>query len=43
MEAFAARNGCRLTVEEAGEHWFPTPEQRAVVDRWQRACVADLE
>lgn len=43
VEAFAARNGCRLTVEEAGEHWFHTPEQLAVVDRWQRACLADLE
>ena len=40
---FAARNGCRLTVEETGEHWFHTPEQLAVVDRWQRACLADLE
>ena len=43
VEAFAARNGCRLTVEEAGEHWFHTPEQLAVVDRWQRACLADQE
>ena len=43
VEAFAARNGCRLTVEEAGEHWFHTPEQLAVVDRWQRACLAGLE
>ena len=42
MEAFAARNSCRLTVEEAGEHWFHTPEQLAAVDRWQRACLKDL-
>ncbi len=42
VEAFAARNGCRLTVEEAGEHWFHTPQQLAAVDRWQRACLADL-
>ena len=42
VEAFAARNGCRLTVEAAGEHWFHTPQQLAAVDRWQRACLADL-
>ena len=42
VEAFAVRNGCRLTVETAGEHWFHTPEQLAAVDRWQRACLADL-
>ena len=42
VEAFATRNGCRLTVEEAGEHWFHTPQQLAAVDRWQRACLADL-
>ena len=42
MEAFAARNGCRLTVETSGEHRFHTPEQLAAVDRWQRAALADL-
>ena len=35
VEAFAARNGCRLTVEEAGEHWFHTPEQLAVLRKWE--------
>ena len=42
VEAFAARNDCRLTVETSGEHRFHTPEQLAAVDRWQRAALADL-
>ena len=42
VEAFAARNSCRLTVEEAGEHWFHTPEQLAAVDRWQRESLRAL-
>ena len=42
VEAFAARNGCRLTVEEAGEHWFHTQEQLAAADRWQRESLRAL-
>lgn len=33
-ENFAARFHCGLTVMEDGEHWFHTPEQLAVLDRW---------
>ena len=40
---FAEKSGAALTVMPGGEHWFHTPEQLAVVDRWQRACLADLE
>ena len=28
------RNGCRLTVEEAGEHWFHTEEQLQFLNAW---------
>ena len=42
VEAFAARNGCRLTVETAGEHWFHTQEQLAAADRWQRESLLAL-
>ena len=34
VDDFAARFHCRLTVMEEGEHWFHTPEQLAVLDRW---------
>ncbi len=34
VDDFAARFHCRLTVMEDGEHWFHTPEQLAVLDRW---------
>ena len=33
-EAFAARPGRTLTVMEDGEHWFHTPKQLAVLERW---------
>ncbi|MDO5846028.1 MAG: alpha/beta hydrolase [Methanocorpusculum sp.] len=32
--AFAERFGCGLTIMEDGEHWFHTPEQIAVLNRW---------
>ena len=32
---FGSKPACvRLTVMEEGEHWFHTPEQLAVLDRW---------
>ena len=34
VEAFVKRNRCLLTVVPEGEHWFHTPEQLAVRDRW---------
>jgi uncharacterized protein len=33
-EAFSQRFGCHLTIAENSEHWFHTPEQLAVLDRW---------
>ena len=43
MEDFAARFGWSLTVMEEGEHWFHTPEQLAVLDRWTREQIAVTE
>ncbi|MDD6052056.1 MAG: alpha/beta hydrolase [Clostridiales bacterium] len=34
ITAFAVRTGATLTVMEAGEHWFHTPEQMAFLDAW---------
>lgn len=33
---FIARFGSELTVMENGEHWFHTPEQLAVQEKWMR-------
>ena len=43
IEDFAARFGWSLTVMEEGEHWFHTPEQLAVLDRWTREQIAVTE
>ncbi|MBS7262522.1 MAG: alpha/beta hydrolase [Eubacteriales bacterium] len=34
VSAFADAHCAELTVMEAGEHWFHTPEQMAFLDRW---------
>lgn len=39
-EDFARRFACELTVMEAGEHWFHTPEQLDVLRRWEEAHTA---
>lgn len=39
VEDFAARFRCGLTVMEAGEHWFHTPEQLAFLRRWAEARI----
>ena len=36
-ERFAADHGAALTVMEAGEHWFHTPAQLAVLREWEDA------
>ncbi|MGM9579138.1 MAG: hypothetical protein ACI3VS_07100, partial [Evtepia sp.] len=35
-EDFAGKFHCDFTVMEEGEHWFYTPAQLAVLDRWTR-------
>ena len=35
VEAYARRQGARLTVLEGGEHWFHTPEQLAALKKWE--------
>ena len=37
VEKFARQFGCRLTIMKNGEHWFHTPEQLKVLDKWTRA------
>ncbi len=39
VEAFADRQGARLTVVEEGEHWFHTPEQLEALRRWESERV----
>lgn len=34
VEDFTRHFRCRLTVMENGEHWFHTPEQLKVLDKW---------
>lgn len=36
IAAFAREHHAQLTVMEAGEHWFHTPEQMAFLDAWIR-------
>ena len=35
MDEFVRRHGAKLTVMEGGEHWFHTPEQSAVLQKWE--------
>jgi alpha-beta hydrolase superfamily lysophospholipase len=39
VDAFVERFGCKLTVMEGGEHWFHTPEQLEVLEKWEREAV----
>lgn len=39
VDAFAARFGCGVTVMENGEHWFHTPEQLSVLEKWEKAMA----
>ena len=40
VDGFVERFLCDLTVMEDGEHWFHTPEQLAVLRRWEISCTA---
>ena len=35
MEEYAEKQNVRLTVMNGGEHWFHTPEQLAVLQKWE--------
>ncbi len=39
VDAFSAQFGCKLTVIDGGEHWFHTPEQLAVLARWEQEVL----
>lgn len=36
VDAFAHGFGCNLTVMDGGEHWFHTPEQLKVLEKWTK-------
>lgn len=38
-DEFVHRFDCKLTVMEDGEHWFHTPEQLEVLNRWTTSAV----
>ena len=35
VEEYAEKQNVRLTVMDGGEHWFHTPEQLAVLQKWE--------
>lgn len=37
VDGFARRHDAKITVMEGGEHWFHTPEQLAVLRKWEEA------
>ena len=39
IERFSKSCATTLTVMEKGEHWFHTPEQMKVLNRWMKANV----
>jgi alpha-beta hydrolase superfamily lysophospholipase len=39
VDAFAGRFGCKLTLMDGGEHWFHTPEQLEVLERWEKSQI----
>lgn len=43
VEAFAAQNGCRLTILDGGEHWLHTPDELSALARWEAAALTPKE
>jgi alpha-beta hydrolase superfamily lysophospholipase len=41
VDAFVKRFSCKLTVMPGGEHWFHTPEQLDVLEKWTKDALAD--
>jgi alpha-beta hydrolase superfamily lysophospholipase len=39
VDAFVKKHKCRLTVMAGGEHWFHTPEQLEVLNRWEKESI----
>ena len=39
IETYARRHDVTLTVVEGGEHWFHTPEQLAILRKWEERWV----
>lgn len=36
---FKNQFGCKLTVVDDGEHWFHTPEQLSILEKWERGAL----
>lgn len=39
VEEFVRYHGAQLTIMDHGEHWFHTPEQQEVLQRWEDSCT----
>lgn len=39
VDVFAERFNCKLTVMPGGEHWFHTPEQLDVLEKWTKDAM----
>lgn len=39
VEEYARRHHAKLTVMEGGEHWFHTPEQLALLQKWEESAI----
>lgn len=39
VEDYARRHHAKLTVMEGGEHWFHTPEQLALLQKWEESST----
>lgn len=39
LDAFTGRFHCKLTVMDGGEHWFHTPEQLEILEKWTKDSV----
>jgi alpha-beta hydrolase superfamily lysophospholipase len=41
VDDFVSHFGCMLTVMDDGEHWFHTPEQMDVLNKWMEESLAE--
>jgi hypothetical protein len=43
IDAFISRFGGELVVMESGEHWFHTPEQLAMLEKWTQDSLVEAD
>lgn len=41
VDTFVKQYRCKLTVINGGEHWFHTPEQLEMLERWTKDAMTD--